>query len=67
LEQGDELTGWILDIVMEENYFCLKKLTEDGQEDGRAFIQLRSIEKIICNSGVERCIEMLIGGVQRKL
>lgn len=59
LENEDDITGRILDINTDGNSLCIEKLTESGKKDGTIYLDLRCIEKIICNSGVERCIEML--------
>lgn len=61
IENGDDITGRISDIDTETNQIAIDKLTLDGKSDGRAILDVESIEKVICNSGEERCIEMLEG------
>ena len=59
LEDGEDITGRINRIDFNDEVVCVEKLTENGDKDGISFIELNEIEKVICNSGVERCIEML--------
>ena len=59
IESGDDITGQISDIDTEANQILIDKLTLDGKYDGRAILDMESIEKVICDSGEERCIEML--------
>ena len=60
LEDGENVTGQILSIHAEDDFLCVAKISEDGQPDGTAYIRMDCIEKIICDSGVERSIAMLM-------
>lgn len=59
LDNGDDVTGRILETDPENGSLHMELLNENGEKDGFSFIRMDNIEKIICNSGVERCIEML--------
>ncbi len=59
LEDGEQVTGQILSVA-EDNFLCMTKCSEDGQPDGTAYLRMDCIEKIICDSGVERNIAMLM-------
>lgn len=59
LENGENITGHINCIDPDDEVVKVDKLTEDGDVDGVSLVALDLIEKVICNSGVERCIEML--------
>lgn len=58
-ENDESITGKIVDINSKKGIFKVEKITDDGKDDGIAFVKINSIEKIICNSGFEKCIEML--------
>ena len=59
LEYEDTITGRISDVDIKDNCLCVEQLTDSGKPDGNVSLNLDCITKIICNSGVERCIEML--------
>ncbi len=60
LEDGENVTGQILSIYADDDFLCMAKWSEDGQPDGTAYIRMDCIEKIICDSGMERSIAMLM-------
>ena len=66
LEDGENVTGRILSIHEDDDFLYMEKLSEDGHPDGTAYIRMDCIEKIICDSGVERMIEMLMDEVSAK-
>lgn len=59
LNNGDDVTGRILETDLENDCLYMELLKENGEKNGFSFISMDNIEKIICDSGVERCIEML--------
>lgn len=64
LDNGDDVTGWILNVDTKGCGVRIEQLTENGERNGTVFLSIENVEKVICNSGVERCIEMLIAGAQ---
>ena len=60
LDNGDDVTGWVSNVDTEGNSLCIEQLTENGERNGTVFLGIENVEKVVCNSGVERCIEMLI-------
>jgi len=59
MDDDNSITGLITNIDFDEDILYIKRLTEDGKYNGCTFVKLENIEKVICDSGVERCIEML--------
>ncbi len=59
LEDEESVTGWISEIDQKKNYLNIEQLAENGTKNGTVFINIDTIEKLICDSGTERCIEML--------
>ena len=53
------VTGWISDVDIEHNVLRIEQLTQFGERDGIVYLNIGSIEKIISDSGEERCIQML--------
>jgi len=60
LEDGEYITGKVMNLDVENKHLHVEKITESGKKDGAAFINIECIERIICDSGEERCIEMLM-------
>ncbi len=59
-EDGEDITGQMIDVDPEGDRVRVQMLTQDGEKNGTSFVSIDRIEKVVCDSGLERMIEMLM-------